>query len=105
MLGSPMLVGHKNENKNNMSEVKKFIFCKTNLQITTRYYIINVENNIFFSSRNNRISETKGCSKCCIGKVDLSERPYNDSEVDHSNQKALFACLVPIVLECKEINC
>lgn len=104
MLGSPMLVGHKNENKNNMSEVKKFI-CKTNLQITTRYYIINVENNIFFSSRNNRISETKGCSKCCIGKVDLSERPHNDSEVDHSDQKALLACLVPRVLECKEIIC
>ena len=81
-----------------MSEVKKFI-CKTNLQITTRYYIINVENNIFFSSRNNRISETKGCSKCCIGKVDLSERPYNDSEVDHSNQKALFASLVRLVGE------
>ena len=49
MLGSPMLVGHKNENKNNMSEVKKFI-CKTNLQITTRYYIINVENNIFLKT-------------------------------------------------------
>lgn len=27
----------------------KNLFCKTNLQITTCYYIINVENNIFFS--------------------------------------------------------